>query len=193
MAMETSIVSPPVTTISPRPRRIVNPSVFVDDKATLHGVHLNLVCGAMTQEPIHWRYLQGGAPVRERVQLVYNKYNLTFGLMNGGYIELVFMGIRNPRSHNWRGAPPCTIDKAYFSMVYGWGFTSEVMACFRPGTTTATSLELILGMTPLIALQGWWTTPTFIVFVAYIPVTHRIRMYTIYGNIYHQYIPNVSI
>ena len=41
--------------------------------------------------------LVGGAPVRERVQLVYNKYYNSLGLMNGGYIELV-IGIINQQT-----------------------------------------------------------------------------------------------
>ena len=45
---------------------------------------------------IPWK-VQGGAPVRNCVQLVY-KYYFTFGLMNGGEISIVFMGFINQQT-----------------------------------------------------------------------------------------------
>ena len=51
-----------------------------------------------------------------------NISTITFGLMNGGYIELVFRGIINQRSHHW-GAPPCRLywqGVKPFSSTSGW-------------------------------------------------------------------------
>ena len=44
---------------------------------------------------------------------VYNS-NFTFGLMNGGYISIVFRGIINQHSHNTGGVPPCNFTKLFF-------------------------------------------------------------------------------
>ena len=55
----------------------------------------------------NFQKLQGGAPVRERVQLFLFQYVFTFGLMNGGYIELDH-GDYKPT--NITGAPPCMVD-----------------------------------------------------------------------------------
>ena len=46
--------------------------------------------------------LQGGAPLRERVQLV-RSVHFNFTRVYGGYIELVFMGFINQRSHHCGG------------------------------------------------------------------------------------------
>ena len=80
-----------------------NRAVFV--KASFHGI------------------LQGGAPVRERVQLVYVS-TISLGLMNGGYIELV-IGIINQLITGV--APPC-----------GWqGFHCWIMLDYCPKNISA--------------------------------------------------------
>ena len=48
-----------------------------------------------------------------------DKYYFTFGLMNGGYIELVFMGFINQRSHHWGEKPPCIKQEGYAPSIIG--------------------------------------------------------------------------
>ena len=55
------------------------------------------------------KFCHFGAPVRVHAFSWWTSVrHFTFGLMNGGYIELV-IGIINQRSHHWGGAPPCAI------------------------------------------------------------------------------------
>ena len=53
-----------------------------------------------------WGLLQGGAPGRERVQLVY-KSHITLGLMNGGYESILTVVYK--ATNKTVGAPPCMI------------------------------------------------------------------------------------